>query len=174
MCVCVSYVFYEKKPVFSWSPAFSFQQWDWYVSLPPNTTFIFLLKLHTNNTLWKAAEISLNMQNCVHRPLYGCPVMYFWDMQIWHFSSVIALQSLFPPSFSLHPFSLSLSLSASERWDITCLAVQNITADCSICLVQLERNLLSLSLFHLLGPLVSISTEKTWTVHWRSHICLKE
>lgn len=89
--------------------------WYWYVALLSSITFIFLLKLHIHSALCKPAVISVNMQNCVHRPLYGCPVMYFWDMQIWHFSSVIALQSL----FSL-PFSLSLSHTGRERWDITC------------------------------------------------------
>lgn len=109
--------------------AFSFHQCEWYFSLHSNETFIFLLKLHINRALWKAVEIPLNMQNCVHRPLYGCPVMYFWDMQIWHFCDCSSIPA---PS----PFSLSLSLPVIERWDITCSAVQNITADCSICLVQ--------------------------------------
>lgn len=44
--------------------------------------------------------------------------------------------------------SLFLSLSVSERWGITCSAIQNITADCNICLVKLKRNLLSLYLFY--------------------------
>lgn len=162
---CHVVLFYEKKKknLFSWIPAFIFLQWGWYVSRLSNTDFIFPFKLHINSALWKAVEISLNMQSCVHRPLYVCPVMYFWDMQIWHFSSVIALQS----SPSLH-VSLSLSLSTTKRWNITCSALPNITADCSICLVQLERNLLSLSLFHVLRLLVSIFRERNWTTFQQS------
>lgn len=89
VCMCIwGVVFPEKK-----SCSLNFSQWEWYIFLPSKVTFIFLLKLHLNSTLEKLKKFSLNMQNSVHKALYGCPVMYFWDMQIWHFFSVIALQA---------------------------------------------------------------------------------
>lgn len=87
--------------------------------------------MHINCTLWRAVEISLNMQNSVRGPFYDCHVMYFWDMQIWHFYSVIELHSQFSLLFS-PPFCLSVS----ERWNITCC---NITKYYNGHLVQQKK-----------------------------------
>lgn len=117
---------------FSLTAAFSFHQ-----SSDMFETFIFLLKFHRSRAHWKN---SLNMQNCVHRPLYGCPVMYFWDMQIWHFcdcSSILAS-------------SLLLSLSHCQ-WEVKHHLFR--TADCSICLYNR-------SLFYQFRSLASISIER--------------
>jgi len=105
VCVCVWWGFMEKNLSSFGFQFLVFTRDTDTVFLPSNITFIFLLKLHINSTLWKAVEISLNMQNSFHRPLYGCHVMYFWDMQIWHFCSVIVLRSQ-----RYLPFSLFLSV----------------------------------------------------------------
>lgn len=64
--------------------------------------------------------------------------MYFWDMQIWHFCDCSSIPDYTPPNLSPPPqVSLFLFHSLSARGETSPVsAARNITADCSICLVQ--------------------------------------